>query len=320
MSGDVYVGIDLGGTNIRVGLFGRGLGLLEKVVLPTNSHSGPQRVVDRIAEATRNVVSAGKLDMCNVRAAGVGAPGPIDIAEGVICFAPNMPGFENVPLKKMLADRLKVPVVVENDANAACWGEFVAGAGRGTCDMALITLGTGVGGGLISNGRLVHGFRDGAAEFGHTIIYPDGRLCACGQKGCVEAYASATSTAARAAEGIRQGRASGLAGVLNNSGVLTSRDVYEQLAAGDELAREITDGTAKALAVLCVNLVRIASPELIAFGGGMMAAGDILLNRVRQMFEQLIWSSQRACVRLIPALLGEDAGIVGAAALASQAS
>jgi glucokinase len=319
MSKQVLIGIDLGGTNIRVGLFNRELKLLGKKIVDTEAAGGPQHVLDRVAEASKAILGARKLGMHNVRAAGIGAPGPANIAEGIVMFAPNMPGFENVPIRKLLSERLGVPVVLENDANAACWGEFVAGVGKGVSDMALITLGTGIGGGIVSNGRLVHGFRDGGAEIGHMIIYPDGRPCACGQKGCVEAYASANSTAARATEAlIKKKRFSSLSGILESGAAITCRDVYEHLAIGDELAKEITDGTAKALAILCVNLVHNSAPELIVFAGGVMAAGDVLLGRVKEYFDQLVWSSQKEPVRIVPASLGENAGLVGAAALAGE--
>lgn len=312
----VVIGIDLGGTNIKVGLFDTELTLLGRKSAATDAASGPEHVIERIADTTREILAARKLDMRNVRAAGIGAPGPSNIKEGIIAFAPNMPGFENVHMKKMLAERLKVPVVFENDANAACWGEYVAGVGKGVSDMVLLTLGTGIGGGVVSNGRLLHGYDDAAAELGHTIIYSGGRQCGCGQRGCVEAYASANSTAARATEALREGRLSSLNAVLESRGAITSRDVYEHVAAGDELAREIADGTARALAILCINLLHTTGPELIAFAGGMIGAGDLLISGVQRFFDELIWSSKKERVRLVQATLGESAGMVGAAALA----
>jgi glucokinase len=183
MNREVLIGIDLGGTNIKVGVFTAQLNLLAKDVIRTEAAGGPDHVIDRIVKAATDVLTRTGKDMKHVRAVGIGAPGPANIAEGVIASAPNMPGFENTPVKKLLSDKMGVPVVFENDANAACWGEFVAGAGRGVKDMVLITLGTGIGGGVVSNGRLLHGFEDSAGELGHTIIYPDGRLCGCGQRG-----------------------------------------------------------------------------------------------------------------------------------------
>jgi glucokinase len=184
--------------------------------------------------------------------------------------------------------------------------------------MVFFTLGTGIGGGIISNGELVHGCGGNAAELGHIIIYPDGRKCNCGQKGCVEAYASANSTAKRATEAIEAGAKSGLKKVLEEKGEITCKDVYKHLAAGDELARQITDETAKALALLCVNVLHATEPKRIVFAGGMIAAGEPLLNRIKDYFDEYIWSLKKEAVEICFATLGEDAGIIGAAALARQ--
>jgi glucokinase len=183
--------------------------------------------------------------------------------------------------------------------------------------MVFFTLGTGIGGGIISGGKLLAGSGDNAAELGHIIVYPDGRRCNCGQRGCVEAYASASNTAKRA---IEAGAESSLKKVLKEKGKITSRDVYEHLKRGDGLAKEITDGTAKALAILCVNMLHTTEPKRIVFAGGMIAAGDILLDRIRDYFNEQIWSLKKETVEICFATLGEDAGIIGAAALAKQIS
>jgi len=198
----------------------------------------------------------------------------------------------------------------------ACWGEYAVGAGKGVKDMVFFTLGTGIGGGIISSGELVHGCAENAAELGHMIIYPDGRECNCGQRGCVEAYASADSTARRAREAVEGGAESSLKKVLNEKGQITSKDVYEHLAAGDKLAKEIADGTAKALAITCINMLHTTEPKRIVFAGGMIAAGDILLNRIKDYFNEYIWTLKKEPVEICFATLGEDAGIIGAAALA----
>jgi glucokinase len=319
MNREVLVGIDLGGTNIKVGVFTSNMHLLARDTAPTEAARGAEHVIGRIIKLATDVVARTGNEMKNVRAVGIGAPGPANIAEGIVASVPNMPGFENTPIKKILSDKMGVPVVFENDANAACWGEFVAGAGKGVKDMVLITLGTGIGGGVISNGRLLHGFEDSAAELGHTIIYPGGRLCGCGQRGCVEAYASANSTAARCIEALKEGRPSSLQGIMEDKGGITSRHIFEYVEAGDALAGEIADGTARALAILCVNLVHTTGPELILFSGGMTAAGDAIMSRIRRFFDEFIWTSRREHVRITVAALGEDAGIVGAAALAREA-
>ena len=315
----LFIGIDLGGTNIKLGCFDSQLNLICKTSAAIKPDMAPQVVVDKIAQTTEKLLADSGLSFEQIEAVGIGAPGPSNITDGVITAAPNLPKFRNTPLRKMLSDRFGRPAILENDANAACWGEYVLGAGKGVNDMVFFTLGTGIGGGIISSGKLVYGSADNAAELGHTIIYPDGRKCACGQKGCVEAYASASSTAKRAAEAIEAGAKSSLKKVLDENGEITCKDVYEHLTAGDELAKKITDETAKALAIVCINMLHITEPKRIVFAGGMIAAGDVLLNRIKYFFNEYIWTLKKETVEIAFATLGEDAGIIGAAALAKQA-
>ncbi|RKY20911.1 MAG: hypothetical protein DRP62_08305 [Planctomycetota bacterium] len=313
---EIFVGIDLGGTNIKIGCFDTSLKLLCKTAVATKADMGAEVVVEKICETAKKLLADNGLPLEAVKAAGIGAPGPSNIAEGIIVSAPNLPKFRNIPLRKMIGERLGRPIVFENDANAACWGEYVVGAGKGVRNMVFLTLGTGIGGGIISNGELVHGFNDNAAELGHIIIHPQGRLCGCGQKGCVEAYASASSTAARAAEAIEAGRQSSLKKTLEKNGEITCRDVFEHSAAGDTLAKEITDSTADALGLLCVDMLHVTGPQRIVFAGGMIAAGDLLLNRIRHFFKQHIWSLKKEMLEICFATLGGDAGVIGTAAMA----
>ena len=315
----IFIGIDLGGTNIKLGCFDSQLNLICKTSAAIKADMAPQVIVDKIAQTTEKLLADNGLSSEQIEAVGIGAPGPSNITDGIVIAAPNLPLFKNTPLRKMLSERLGKPVILENDANAACWGEYLLGAGKGVDDMVFFTLGTGIGGGIISSGKLVYGSADNAAELGHTIIYPDGRKCACGQKGCVEAYASASSTAARATEAIEAGEKSTLKKVLDENGEITCKNVYEHLAAGDELAKKITDETAEALAILCINVLHSTEPKRIVFAGGMIAAGDVLLNKIKHYFNEHIWTLKKEPVEICFATLGEDAGIIGAAALAKQA-
>ena len=312
-----YIGIDLGGTNVKIGCFDPKLQLIAKTSAPTRADMGAEAVVDRIADAVEKLLAENGYRPASIAAAGIGAPGPADLEAGVIIASPNMPLFKNVPLRKMLQDRLKTPVVLENDANAACWGEYVLGAGKDVSNMAFFTLGTGIGGGLVIDGKLIHGHDNNAAELGHVIIYPDGRQCGCGQRGCVEAYASADSTARRATEAVLAGAESALKDVLARNGRITSKDVYQYVTT-DDLARKIADETAKALALVCINVLHTTGPARIVFAGGMIAAGDVLLNRIKDFFGQYVWSLKTEQLDIAFATLGEDAGIIGAAALARQ--
>ncbi|MHC4582167.1 MAG: ROK family protein, partial [Planctomycetota bacterium] len=273
--------------------------------------------IDKMAQTVKGLLDEAGLSLTDIVAIGIGTPGPAKYSEGVIIRSTNMPKFKNVPICKMLNERLGAPVVFDNDANVACWGEYVVGAGKGVQDMVFFTLGTGIGGGVVSSGELVHGCDENAAELGHMIIYPNGRSCNCGQKGCVEAYASADSTARRATEALEGGAKSSLSKVLDEKGKITSKDVYEHLAAGDELAKEITDGTAEALALTCINMLHTTEPRRIVFTGGMIAAGDLLLSRIRHFFNRHIWTIKKEDkIEICFATLGEDTGIIGAGALA----
>jgi len=313
---DLYIGIDLGGTNIKVGCFDDKMNLLKKDSSPTNADMGPEVVVENIGLLTESLFKDGGYSFKNVKGVGIGTPGPVNLREGIVVAAPNLPAFRNTPIRKMVRQRLEKPVVMENDANAACFGEHVIGAGKGVDDMVFLTLGTGIGGGVISNGQVVHGYADDAAELGHIIIFPDGRLCGCGQRGCVEAYASANSTVARAIEAIRQGGKSSLSKLLDDTGKITCKQIYEAVANGDELAMNITEGTARALGLLCVNILHFSGPRRIVFAGGMIAAGDMLLKRIQYYFDKYIWPMKEESLEICFATLGEDAGIIGNAALA----
>ena len=223
-----------------------------------------------------------------------------------------------MPLRDMVADGLGKPAILENDASDACWGEFAVGAGKDVSDMVFLTLGTGIGGGIVTNGELVRGFDGNGAELGHLIMYPGGRLCGCGQKGCVEAYASASSTARRAAEALKEGAQSSLQEIMKENGEVTCKDVYDHLEQGDEFAKEITEGTGLALGLLCINMLHATEPQKIVFAGGMIAAGDVLLESIRRHFKENMWTVKDEPTEICFATFGEDAGIIGAAALAEH--
>ncbi len=314
---DTFVGIDVGGTNIKIGLFDAELKLLSKTSVTTDADMGPEIVIDKTAQTVKDIVADAGLALGDVVAIGIGTPGPARYSDGIIIRSTNMPKFKNVPICKMLNDRLGAPVIFDNDANVACWGEFSVGAGKDVENMVFFTLGTGIGGGIVNDGELVHGCDENGAELGHMIIYPNGRNCNCGQRGCVEAYASADSTARRATEALEGGAESSLKKVLAKKGKLTSKDVYDHVAAGDELAKEVTDGTAEALAITCVNMLHTTEPQRIVFTGGMIAAGDLLLGRIRHFFNQHVWTIKKEDkIEICFATLGEDTGIIGAGALA----
>ncbi len=316
----LFLGIDLGGTNIKVGCFDADLNLLCKDSTATDVEMGEDVVIDNIVQTANKLLADNSLKLSDVAAIGVGSPGTLNISEGVIISTSNFPCFRNTPLRRILSEKFGKPVVFENDANAACWGEYVAGAGKGADDILFFTLGTGIGGAILTNGQLVHGFCDNAGELGHIVIQKDGRPCGCGQQGCVEAYSSAGATAKRATEAVEAGAKSGLTKVLVTNGEITCKDVFEHYKKNDRLAKNIVEGSASALGLLCVNLLHVTGPKRVVFSGGMIGAGDILLERIRHFFKQYIWPLKEEKLEICFATLGEDAGIIGTAALAIQAS
>ncbi|MBN1436842.1 MAG: ROK family protein [Sedimentisphaerales bacterium] len=313
---DYFVGVDLGGTNVEVCLLSDSGEVVGRGAAPTEVALGPVSLVDRVAAICQEMLASSSIGVSEVRAFCIGSPGPISVSEGKIIKAGNLPGFDNFRLRGELSARLGVPGLLENDANVACWGEFWRGAGRGTTDMVMFTLGTGIGGGMVVAGELVHGSEDNGAELGHMIIVPKGRKCSCGQCGCLEAYASASHTAKRAMEALQAGRSSVLEGVLQRSGTITSKDVFECAVAGDELANEVVDGTAAALAQACVSMRHITEPQTVVLAGGMINAGDMLTSRVKKFYNEMMWNLKSETMEICLAQLGADAGVIGAAGLA----
>ncbi len=312
---ELLIGFDIGGTNLKTGLFDKQLNLLVKDNRPNPTDLSADSMVEHIVRCGKDILAQNGYSAKDLSAVGIGCPGAIDLKNGVVRAAPNLP-FRNLPLRDMVSRKLSVPAVLENDANAAAWGEFVVGAAKGVSDMVFFTLGTGIGGGVVCDGKLIRGFAGEAGELGHIIIYPDSdRLCGCGQRGCAEAHASANSTAAIANERLAKGADSSLGQIFRKKGQVSCKDVFEHAKKGDAPAMDVVDGTTKALGLLCVNMLHVTQPQRIVFAGGMIAAGDFLLNKIRQQFDKYIWTMKKENLEICFAALGEDAGIYGAASL-----
>jgi len=321
-----YLGIDLGATTVKAGV----VSALKSQILNLKSQkatvtaeTADQKgtvVLQRIIDCARQAVVQAGLALSDITAMGIASPGPIDIKAGIICDSPNIQGWRDIPLAKLLSEALGPPAILENDANAAALGEYHLGAGQSVAVMAMFTLGSGIGGGVVIDGEILHGAHGFAAELGHIILVPAGRKCGCGQRGCAEAYASANSTAARAVEALRQGRESSLSQLFRAGRQLTAKDVVDHARQGDALAAEILDGTAYYLALLSLNVRAVVDPQLIVLGGGLAQAGDILLSAVRKHFKEQGWHLQGAdrC-RMELAVLGNQAGMIGAALAAAKA-
>ncbi|MHC4609997.1 MAG: ROK family protein [Planctomycetota bacterium] len=315
MSRDYAVGLDLGGTDIKAALVDDSGQMTFRAVRPTDAHRRAEEVLAEMAGLAGEVIAGADIARAAVVGVGVGAPGPLSPRRGVIFRAANLPTFENVLVRDELARRTGLPTVFDNDGNAAAYGEYWAGAGRGVADMILLTLGTGVGAGVILGGRLLHGHFENAAELGHCIVVLGGRPCSCGQRGCLEQYCSAENIARRTIEELRAGTASVLSRSAAEVEAITSKEVAEAVRAGDELAARIWDEACRYLAVACVNAQHSFNPAMIVLGGGMSAAGDVLIDGVRAHLKQQRWSLAEDIPEVVLATLGNDAGVIGAAGL-----
>jgi len=317
----IFVGVDLGGTNTKLGVVEANGTVLARQSIDTRADTGPEAVIDRICDAVCDVIRQVGLSRKDVAAVGIGSPGPISREKGMVSPA-NLPGWKNVPLPGLVSEKLRLPATLENDANAAAYGEFWAGAGRNCRSLAMFTLGTGIGGGIILDSKILHGAFDNAAEIGHMIVEPQGRRCNCGQRGCLEAYASASNAARIATEALQAGRESSMKRVLDAGRNITSEIILEHMLEGDALAGEIWRQTCRYLAIGSINIAHIINCELIVLAGGMAGAGEHLLAPVREYYRQLRWEAELLTETFPPivlAELGNDAGFIGAAGAAMLA-
>lgn len=314
-----FVGVDLGGTNIKAGVCDAQARVLSKLSIPTQVDRGRDVVLANIVRAAEEAIAQAQVDRRQVAGIGIGSPGPMSHRRGLVINPGNLPPLRDTPVRSIVKERTGINTTLENDANAAAWGEYWAGAGKGVRDLVMFTLGTGVGGGIISDGRLLRGHFENGGELGHILIKPDGRLCSCGQRGCVEAHSSAHFLARHAEDLIRSGRPSTLKARLDAGETLMAEHVVEAAKAGDELAAFVWDDACYCLAATCVTMQHVTNPERIVLAGGLIAAGDFLLGPVRKYFRQLTWHLLEDFPEILVATLGNDAGLIGSAGCALEA-
>lgn len=314
------VGVDIGGTNVVVGLIPAAGGRPSSLRTRSTPSMGPQEaVVDQLAALVDEVVDEGLGAAGDLRGevlgVGIGSPGPLDLAEGVVLDAFNL-GWKDFALRDALGAAVGLPASLDNDANCATWGEYWQGAGKGAESLVGITLGTGIGGGVILEGRLVHGASASAGELGHMSIDFHGRRCKCGNYGCLEAYASGPNIAARAREGLEAGAESVLLRLVDGDlDRVTAATVYEAILQGDAYAGEVMTETAKILGVGVANIVNVLNPHVVVIVGGVTRAGHYLFNPLRaEVRRRAFRTAQQAC-RIVPGDLPETAGVIGAAGL-----
>jgi glucokinase len=316
----LFVGLDVGGSSMKGGVIDDAGQVLGSVSLPTEAQRGQEFGLERMCETIRGAIEASKLRLDQIAAIGVATPGTMDIPAGLMLEPPNLKPWRNVPVRQYVHDTFRIPTAFQNDANAAAYGEYCFGAGKGVHSMVLFTLGTGVGGGIIVGDVVIEGEHSHGAEVGHQKIeMTNPRQCGCGRWGCLEAYASATAVVKRAQEALTQpGANSPLADVLGTNGAITSQDIFDAAAAGDALSEKIVEDTAFYLAVGAMNLMHIIDPDLIVYAGGMIAAGEAFLERIRKHVKALAFPVPAEKTRICYANLGADAGFIGAAACGRQ--
>ncbi|GMW02475.1 MAG: sugar kinase [Candidatus Hydrogenedentota bacterium] len=313
------IGIDLGGTNVKAALVSVDGQVLEKVSLPTHADEGLEKVLSVMQGSVENLLQKTGVSRADVLAMGIGAPGPMNWQTGVVYSPPNLPGWKDVPLADLMAERTGIKTYVDNDANVACWGEFWLGAGRNVHSMCALTLGTGLGGGIVVFGKLLRGIDGTAAEIGHLCVQRDGRECGCGAKGCIEQYASVTGMVRTAVEGLKAGRQSRLTGMCGGDpNAITGKLISDAHAAGDEFAGWVLHETGVWLGTACASLINLLNPEMIVLCGGGIAAGEPLFKPTRETaLAQSFEVPGRRC-QIVPAGLGNDAGVIGCAGCALE--
>ncbi|MEO8945728.1 MAG: ROK family protein [Gemmatimonadaceae bacterium] len=313
------IGVDLGGTNLAVGAMpadgSREIGLR---TLPTHAELGADAVSDRIATMIESVVidlnRETGADRDDILGVGIGSPGPLDRETGVVIFTPNL-GWRDYPLRDEISKRVNMRATLDNDANCATLGEFWRGAARGGRDVIGMTLGTGIGGGLVLGGRLYHGASDAAGEIGHTSIESNGRRCKCGNYGCLEAYCSGPAIAERAREALENDPSPIIDALVDGDiSRLTAHVVYEAARRGDTTAREVVRDTARFLGTGLSNLINIFNPDTVVLAGGVTQAGEALMLPLHAEVKRRAFKPAVDACRIVLGSLTDSAGVVGAVA------
>jgi len=312
------IGVDLGGTNIVSAIVNYQGKIVTLLKVPTLAERGKEATLKRIIEAIHTNMVQSSIASGDIIGIGIGAPGPLDIKKGIINFAPNLPGWRDVPLRKVLEDEFKKKVVLENDANAAAWGERCYGAGQGVNNLVCFTLGTGIGGGIIIDGKIYHGNNYGAGELGHMTVNKDGPLCNCGNYGCLEAYSSAIGIKNRIKNRIQEGIKSEFLNFDGDDQLFKSlrlKSIFEAARKGDSLTSDIVEEAISYLGIAIANMANILNPEMVILVGGITNEGDKLLIPLRKEVKKRAFYSNYKSLKIVIGKLAGNAGVLGAAAL-----
>jgi glucokinase len=304
---DTVVSVDLGGTNIKFGLIDTEGRVLMRTRRETRARQGRDEVIERIYSGVQECLDAADGKVLGI---GICSPGPLDSQAGIVFHTPNMPGWENAPLREMLAEKFGIPVNLENDGSAAARGENWIGAGKDVDDMIQLTLGTGIGGGIILKNRLWTGFQHCAGELGHTTVNYNGRLCGCGRKGCIEPYANASGFVMTFMEHIERGEKPKF---YKKGDKVTPKLISQWADDGDEVAASVIEETGKVLGVAVTNLVNALNPQMVVISGGIARAGERLFKPLRETVKERAMYPMAEELQIVPSIAEDDAGIIGAA-------
>jgi len=316
---DYYVGVDLGGTKILAAVFNPGLKCLGKSKRRTKPERGPQAVVDRIARCVEDAVDECDLDLKQCRGVGIGAPGAVDFEAGTVIFAPNLE-WKNFPLKKELEKRLGVPVFLDNDCNVCTLGVFEKELGGKPSSLIGIFIGTGIGGGIILNGKPYSGASHTAGEVGHMVVQVGGPKCGCGRKGCLEAVGSRTAIIKRLKSAVDDGEKTELTGIVGEDlSKLKSSHLRKAVQQGDKLVKKTLEEASRYIGIGIANLVNIINPEYVVLGGGVVdALPEEMFDPILASIKEYTFPGAERRLKVVVTKLGDDAGITGAAVLARQ--
>lgn len=312
----VLLGLDLGGTKISAVVGTPDGRIIRKAVVPTRGEEGPERVVSRIIDLLRLVRESAQVSAASVAVLGISHGGPVDPRTG-LCSSPNIPGWRDIDLGSSLGKALGYPVALDNDANAGAVAEFLYGAGRGLKHICYMTMGTGIGGGIVSEGRVFRGAFGMAGEIGHVTIVRDGRLCSCGQRGCLQAYASGPAIEAMAAERAAADHDTELLPLVDSVGRIPCEKLCELARQGNANARAVLQDAATAMGIGVANLIKVVDPELVAIGTLAVRAGDLLLDRINEVAYAEYGGLMPERRPIVASELGDDVGDLAALALAA---
>ena len=310
-----YIGIDLGGTNIKAGVVSEDFEIVSKTSCKTNLPRPAEEICADMAKVALEAVEKAGLSLDQIESVGIGTPGTANSETGIIEYSNNL-GFLNFPVVKLMREKIDKPCYVENDANASAYGEFVAGAAKGANDAVCITLGTGVGGGIIINKKIYSGFNFAGAEIGHTVIDPNGPECTCGRKGCFEVFSSATGLVRMTREAMLADKSSVMWQMNDEEGKVSARTAFNAMRAGDKAGKEVVDKYIRYLACGITNTINIFQPDILCIGGGVCNEGDPLLLPLKEIVAKEVYTkNSKKNTEIVIAKLGNDAGIIGAAFL-----